>query len=199
VPLLAQQELLEAPPARRVIVPAGHGAHWGADVSVSRLALAYACEGRRGARTALFADLKGGARLAHIWAETGLFVAGLVRDGWPLPGVVWVEQPSGAQPNPALSYATGVIQGALFDAVQRVTGRSVVVETVSSLAWKKVAVGRGNIYKPTKAKLGRRPVFEDYEVARWARTLGYRGDSYDECDALGIADAARRSVGLEQR
>ena len=200
MPLLAQQELLEVPPARSVIVPAGHCAWWGVDVSVSRVAVAYvASDGHRGARTALFADLKGGARLAHIWAETGLLVAELVRDGWPLPGLVWVEQPSGSQPNPALSYATGVIQGAVFDALQRATGRSVLVETVSSAAWKKQATGYGSHYKPTKAKLGRRPVFEDYGVARWARGLGYRGDSWDEADALGISEAARRTVRLEAR
>lgn len=194
------QELLELPRARTLIVPDGHSAWWGADVSVSRLALAYAAPGvARGARTVLFADLKGGARLAHIWAETGLFVAELARDGWPLPGLVWVEQPSGSQPNPALSYATGAIQGAIYDAVQRVSGRGVLVETVSSSGWKKIATGYGAHYKPTRAKLGRRPVFDDYGVARWARSLGYAGDSWDEADALGISEAARRSVSLQQR
>jgi hypothetical protein len=199
---VVQEPLIDVPPvrSRRIIVPAGHSAWWGADVSVSRLALAYAsCEGAHGARTVLFADLKGGARLAHIWAETGLLVAEAVRDGWPLPGLVWVEQPSGAQPNPQLSYVTGAIQGAVFAGVQRVTGRPVRVETVSSASWKKTSCGYGAIYKPTKKKLGRAPRFEDYGVARWAAGLGYGGASWDECDALGIAEAARRTVALEER
>jgi hypothetical protein len=201
VPPLAQQELLEVPPSRRIIVPPGHGhAHWGADVSVSRLSLAFVTsEGARAARTTLFRDLDGGARLAHIWAETGGFVEELFRDGWPLPGLIWVEQPSGARPNPNLSYACGVIIGSLHDAIERVTGRTIMVTTVPSATWKLKATGFGRHDKPTKKKLGRSPVFEDYGIARWAKLNGYTGSSWDESDALGIAEAARRTVALEAR
>jgi hypothetical protein len=73
------------------------------------------------------------------------------------------------------------------------------VETVPSATWKKAATGYGAHYKPTKKKLGRTPVFEDYAVARWARENGYEGSSWDECDALGIAEAARREVALVER
>lgn len=198
--LLAQQQAFEPAPTRRIIVPAGHSAWWGVDVSVSRVAVAYASrEGLGAARTAPFADLGGGARLGHIWAQTGLCVAELVRDGWPLPGVVWVEQPSGARSNPALSYATGVIQAAVFDTLQRVTGRAVRVETVASASWKKAATGYGRHDKPTRKKLGRPVTFEDYGVAVWARANGYRGVSWDEADALGIAEAARRTIALDER
>jgi hypothetical protein len=197
---LAQQELLEVAPPRRIIVPLAHEAWWGVDVSVARVSIAHVTPERtRGARTASFATLEGGGRLAHIWAETGLLAASLIRDGWALPGLVWVEQPSGARPNPSLSYAVGVVMGAVADALARVTAERVRVETVPSATWKKQATGFGRHDKPTRKKLGRAPLFEDYGVAKWARANGYRGDSWDECDALGIAEAARRSVGLDQR
>lgn len=198
--LLKQQQAFEPAPSRRIIVPAGHGAWWGVDVSVSRVAIAYASfEGLGAARTAPFPVLSGGARLGHIWAETSLLVAELVRDGWPLPGVVYVEQPSGARPNPALSYAVGVIQAAVFDALQRATARNVLVETIASASWKKAATGFGRHDKPTRKTLGRPVAFEDYGVARWARANGYAGTSWDEADALGIAEAARRTVALDER
>lgn len=198
--LLAQQTLLDRPPSRRIIVPAGHSAWWGADPAVGRLSVAVAtAEGPRAALTASFGDLRSGARLAHIWRETGLFVAGLVRDGWPVPGLVWVEQPSGQRTVPELLYAVGVIQGAIYDALQLVTGHGVLVETVPSSSWKKAACGSGAIRKPTRKALGRAVRFEDYGVARWAAANGYRGSSWDEADALGIADAARRTVALDER
>lgn len=199
---LAQQELLQAPQPRRLIVPRGSGGWWGVDVSVSRVAIAYATpEGRRGARTVAFARLDGGARLAHIWAETARFVSGLLADAdsWPLPGIVMVEQPSGAQPNPALSYAVGVVIGAVHAAVEADYGYEVRVETCTSSWWKKRACGAGNIYKPTRKQLGHTPEFSDYGVARWAAANGYRGYSWDEADALGIAEAARREVALDER
>lgn len=192
--LLGQQELLEAPPRRRLIVPVGHGAHWGVDPSTERVAFAYACEGRRAASTASFPDLKGGARLAQIWRQTRLRALWLLEGGWPAPGLVWVEQPSGERPNPALSYAVGVIMGAVADVLP-----SCVVETVPSATWKKGATGYGAHYKPTRKKLGRTPRFEDYGVAVWAAANGYEGSSWDEADALGIAEAARREVTLEER
>jgi hypothetical protein len=192
--LLGQQELLEAGPRRRLIVPAGHCAHWGVDPGTERVAFAYAYEGRRAAFSASFPDLKGGARLAAIWRETARVVLELLVGDWPWPGLVWVEQPSGERPNPALSYAVGVIMAAIANQVPQAA-----VETVPSATWKKAATGYGAHYKPTKKKLGRPPRFEDYAVARWARENGYEGSSWDECDALGIAEAARREVALVER
>lgn len=193
--LLGQQELLEAPPRRRLIVLRGHTAHWGVDPSTERVAFAYACEGRRAAYTASFPSLSGGARLAAIWRETARTALYLLEEcGWPIPGLVWVEQPSGDRPNPALSYATGVIMGGVFEALPMST-----VETVPSATWKKLATGYGAHYKPTKKKLGRTPVFGDYGVAVWARANGYEGFSWDEADALGIAEAARREIALDER
>lgn len=198
MPLLAQQELLEAPPARRLVVPAGHAAHWGVDPGCQRVAVAYAENGpsgvARAARTASFAPLRGGQRLAAIFADTRSFVLDLLSDGWPLPGLVFVELPAGQPPNLELIYAAGVQQAAMFSAVQEWTGRNVAVETVPTASWKKAACGKGNIYKPKRGE-GR----ESYGVLQWARAVGYAGRSFDECDALGIAEAARRSVTLEER
>jgi hypothetical protein len=193
VTLLGQQELVEVPPARRLIVPRGHGAWWGVDPGTERVAFACCHTGLGATYTASFETSKGGARLAAIFRETRR-VARLLSEQWSWPGLVWVEQPSGDRPNPPLSYATGVIMAAIADLFPHA-----IVETVPSATWKKAATGYGAHYKPTKKKLGRAPTFEDYGVAVWAQQNGYRGDSWDECDALGIAEAARRTVALEER
>lgn len=200
--LLAQQELVEAPPARRLIVPRGHTAHWGIDPSTQRIAVAgthVAPDRAFTVSTASFAAGKGGQRLSLIHAETRAFVTRLLEGGWTPPGFVLFELPAGDPPNVELIYAAGVQQAAVYDAVLAVTGRPVVVETMPTSRWKLLACGRGNIYKPTKKKLGRTPVFEDYGVAQWAVANGYAGRSWDEVDALGIAEAARRTVALEAR
>jgi hypothetical protein len=195
--LLAQQELLEVPPARRLIVPRGHGAWWGVDPGTQRVAVACAADGPSGpvytARTASFPSLEGGARLSVIRAETERFVAGLLAEGWPRPGIVFMEQPSGKQPNPPLSYATGVVIAAVYDAVRTVTTHPVRIETVASSAWKKRSCGNGGLRKPRPGS------GLQYPVLVWARNQGYTGASWDEADALGIAEAARRTVALEQR
>lgn len=195
--LLAQQELMESPPARRLIVPHPHTAHYGVDPGTQRVAVACALDGAQGlvytARTASFAPMEGGARLSAIYADTLAFVTGLLADSWwPKPGLVMVEQPSGRQPNPPLSYATGVIMAAVFDAVVDVTGHRVRVETCSSSWWKKRACGNGAIYKPKSARA-------EYGVMAWCRANGMDPGGWDEADALGIAEAARREVALEQR
>lgn len=210
VAVLGQQELLEAPPRRRLIVSGGHTAWWGIDPSTARVAVAGVyrepCDGlelERWVRTQPFALHDGVARLAEIYARTHGFVAGLAererRHNLPLPGLVLVEQPSGRVENPQLVYAVGVIQAAVYAALRDVFGRPVRVETCTSSWWKKRACGNGAIYKPTRKRLGRTPVFEDYRVAVWARENGYAGSSWDEADAFGIAEAGRRDVALDAR
>lgn len=198
--LLAQQELLEAAPSRRLIVPRGCGSWWGCDPGTLRFAVA-AVVGPGEHRTALtsFSEARGGQRLSLIYDETRGFVARLLHDGWPLPGLVVFELPAGNPPNLELIYAAGVQQAAVFDAVLAETGRMVTTETMPTSSWKLAACGKGNLYKPTRKKLGRAPVFEDYAVAVWARENGYMGRSYDECDALGLAEAGRRTVALDER
>lgn len=197
---LGQQELLAPPPpARHIIVPPAHTSWFGCDPSTSRLAIAYATpEGPQGVDTVFFADLRHGARMAHIGRETRRFVRELL-EVWPWPGLVFMEQPSGAHPSPQLSYAVGVMLGAVCEAIEDVTGAGIAVAETTSAHWKRVACGRGNISKPTKKSLGRAPVFEDYGVAVWAAANGYSGSSWDEADAMGLAECARRDVGLVQR
>lgn len=200
MPLLEQQELMEAPPARRMAVQPGREAWWGVDPGTVRLAVACVSPAlERRTRTTSFAPLRGGQRLAAIYADTRRFVLEIVAAGWPLPGLVMFELPAGDPPNLELIYASGVQQAAMFDALYEAAGGPVVIETMPTASWKKTACGRGNIYKPTKKKLGRSPVFEDYGVAVWARENGYGGSSWDEVDALGLAEAARRTVALEPR
>jgi hypothetical protein len=203
VTLLAQQELVEPAPVRRLIVPRGHSAWWGVDPSTVRLSVAYVTpEGARGVRTVPFARVEGPARLSEIYAQTRLFALGVsamaiaAPEGvgvLPAPGLVLVEQPSGKMENPNLSYAVGVIQAALFDGLYSAFGRAVRIETCTSSWWKKRACGRGNLYKPKRGDP------EPYGVLQWARQNGYAGASWDEADAWGIAEAARREVALEER
>jgi hypothetical protein len=175
--LLSQQELMVPPAARRVQVPAGRTAWWGVDVSVRAVSIASVdSEGRRAVCTAPVDASEGGARLAAIWRETRDLAWRLSERTANLPGVVFVEQPSGAQPNPALSYAVGTVQAA----------------TVTSSWWKKRACGKGNIYKPKRRG-------DEYGVLTWARLNGYQGSSWDEADAWAIAEAARREIALVVR
>jgi hypothetical protein len=197
--MLHQQELVEPPPLRRLIVPSSHTAWWGIDPSTQRIALGAVLRLPDGsldrmARSAPFVALTGAPRLSEIRRVTREFVTGIATCcTWP--GIVLVEQPGGSQRNWPLFYAVGVIIEAVHDALVDVTGTSVRVETMPPATWKKLACGRGNIYKPSKAK-GRTG---EYGVLTWAHENGYEGTSWDECDALGLAEAARRTVALDPR
>jgi hypothetical protein len=195
---LGQGELLEPAPPRKLLVPEEHVFHWGVDPSTLRVALAVASElplrhlrvGRAVCQVP-FRQTQGGERLATIWWETRRLAATWARS-WP-PGVVAFEQPSGKQQNLELSYACGVIMGAVFAGVLDATHHRVRTATVTSSEWKAVACGKGNIYKP---KLTAR---EEYGVLTWARAQGYEGRSWDEADAMGVAEWARRTFALEER
>lgn len=187
VPLL-QLEVFVPEPQRRLIVRRGMGAHWGVDPSTLRIAVA--CGSR--VQTHSFPRTEGLARLNDIYESTVAFMEDLV--SWPIPGFVLVEQPSGKTINLELVYAVGVVIAAM-EAVLPGTH----FETVTSSSWKRVACGRGDISKldpETKKPWKDR---EQYGVMQWARANGYTGSSWDESDALGIAEAARRLVTLEER
>lgn len=190
---LAQQQLLEPPPARRIITFSGT-AHWGVDVSTRGVSIAYLSPDVRGVRTVLFPKLDGGQQLATIHRETRELARQIAgKSLGHAPGIILVEQPSGAQPNPALSYAVGVAQAAIYEGVLNATGHPPLLETCASSWWKKQACGHGGIKKPKRKSDGEYPVLE------WARLNGYPGSSWDEADALGIAEAARRTIALENR
>jgi hypothetical protein len=191
---LGQGELMQAAPPRKLIVPAGHTCWWGVDPSTVRLALAVIdANCVRSVTQVVFPPWEGGERLAAIWRRTSKLAFGAAEE-FP-PGVIAVEQPSGKQENPNLSYACGVALGALHQGVLEATAHTIRTETVASSQWKAVACGKGNLYKP-KGKLVR---LEEYAVLRWARELGYKGVSWDEADAMGVAEWARRTFALEVR
>ncbi len=182
---LGQGEMFDPPPTRRLIVSGPHG--WaGVDPSTKRCSIAtVSAEGVREVRTVSFPDIAPPLRLAEIhkgvcdlWSQMNRRI-----------GVVLVEQPSGKRENPALSYAVGVTVAALAS----VDGMwPVNIEMVTSSAWKKVACGYGAIYKP-KSPGG------EYGVLTWARSVGYTGSSWDEADAMGIVECARKTFLLEER
>jgi hypothetical protein len=185
---LGQTELLDVKPSRRLIVPPEHVNWWGVDPSTVRIALATIdpC-GRRGVSQEAFSGEPGAERLASIYTRT--FTLAAQTSAILPPGVIVVEQPSGARPNPSLSYAVGVIIAALHAGVP---GRP-HVEMVSSSRWKSIACGHGGIRKP-KPTSG-----EEYGVLTWARELGYTGSSWDDADAMGVAEYGRRTFALEPR
>ena len=184
-------------PQRVIITRPGMTAHWGVDPSTKRIAVAGQIGSYPQVATHSFPETDGLARLGDIYDGTCEFVRDLLVS-WDAPGFVMMEQPSGTNVDPILWYAVGTIITAMQNTLAEEVG-SPRMETIAPASWKKVAVGRGNLYKPTRKKLGRTPVFLDYGVAQWAEQNGYRGSSWDEADALGIAEAARRLVRLEAR
>jgi hypothetical protein len=191
---LMQQEMFVPEPQRKIIVRPGMEAHWGVDPSTVRIAIASGSM----VATHSFPRTEGFARLSDIYHGTVGFVETLQMSGWPAPGFILVEQPSGQSPNLELVYAVGVIIAALQHGIEDWIG-SVRLETLPPMSWKKMATGKGNLSKmdpETKKPWKDR---ERYGVMRWARENGYTGTSWDEADALGIAEAARRLVTLESR
>ena len=187
VPLL-QQELLVPEPQRKIIVRRGMTAHWGVDPSTQRIAIsAMGCVSSHS-----FPRTDGLARLADIYDSTVDFAKDMA-SSFP-PGFILVEQPSGQSPNLELVYAVGVIIAALHEAAEGVR-----IETMPPMSWKKLATGRGNLSKTDPETKKPWKDRERYGVMRWARQNGYGGSSWDEADALGIAEAARRLVTLESR
>jgi hypothetical protein len=192
--MLGQQELMEPPQRRRLQVAPGHTAIWGVDPSTRRIAIAGVGIEHRDVITREFAPLDGAQRLSHIYEQTKDLVGALANHGYwsPRPGLVVIESRGGKHENPALSYAYGVIQAAIYDGLY-VKGAPVRIEEIAPSKWKKIACGRGNIYKPKRGSS------EEYGVLSWARMNGYTGSSWDEADAWGIAEAARREVALVER
>jgi hypothetical protein len=200
-----QSELFEASPARRVIVPTGYSAFWGVDVSTKAVSVGWATAGRhkapqRGVVTISWPAQDGGQRLAVAYRTIAReVVTAIGARRLPMPGLIWVEQPGGKSINWPLAYMVGIAQAAVCGALETMGFSAVRCETVAPSLWKKRACGHGAIPKtdPETRKPWRDPF--GYGVLRWARDAGYDGTSWDEADGLGIAEAARRSVVLEER
>lgn len=197
---VAQAELSQAPARTTLRVPAGCTSWWGVDGSTRCVSIGVASpSGQRAVRTAPFPKISGPARLGAIYALTRDLALDLARR-YP-PGLILVEQPSGSSQavNHELEYAVGVIQAAVYDGAYQAVRHGVPMDTVVASWWKARACGSGAIRKTYKdAQTGRkRPLaLEDYEVMRWARSVGYKGTSWDEADALAIAEASRRETAL---
>lgn len=197
---VGQVELFEAGPTRRVIVPAGRGNWWGVDPSSLRCAIATIdTQLLRGIEMASFASVDGPQRLSVIYGETRRVAAELAE--LVPPGLVMIEQPSGAHPNLELVYAVGATMAGIYDGVLQACGSPAKFESQTSQWWKKRSFGRGDVYKPTKKQLGRTPLPEDYDGMVWAWNNGLPRSitSWDAADAWGMVEAMRRTVQLEQR
>lgn len=143
---------------------------WGVDVGLSRIAVAFAPDdGGPVVAETLRTDSEGreGQRLG--WLDRQLRIYAKQAAGRYPPAVVWVEQPSGRFRNLPLTYATGVVQAALFETL------ACPVWTIPSSARKKRTVGAGNATKP--------------QVLAWVTRLGVDVGSQDEADAVAIACA----------
>lgn len=193
--MLGQQPLLDAP-SRALSVPCGHLAHAGADLGTTRLALArIGPDGRRDCLTVPFPSLKGAHRLSEIHARTRSATSLWAASG-PRIGVLMTEQPSGGKQavNLPLIMAAGVILAGLFDGLHDAYGLPVEIVMTTSAHWKKVACGSGAIRKPGKGASQ-----ADYQVFRWALDEGWLPLDWNEADAAGMAECARREIALVER
>lgn len=198
--VLGQEQLLEERPPIKVIVPQGQVCHWGVDPGSVRIAIATVdSERRRGVELLSLSTGAGAERLAAAYREIRALARSLAGEMGLPPGVIVVEQPSGAVQNLPLLYVVGVTLAALYEGVAAATGLSPRIEVVPSSKWKRVACGRGDIYKPKKQKGQPSPPPEGYEVLNWARRNGYVGSSWDAADAFGIAEYARKTYELAPR
>jgi Holliday junction resolvasome RuvABC endonuclease subunit len=188
--LLAQQELLPPEPRKTIVSEAR--AWWGVDPGTKRVAIGSVTED--GERSVVMREipknLMGAARLREIHqiVEDMLLRALHFDESLPHPGYILVEQPSGKHVNHSLQFAVGVVIAAIAEVLPNVE-----VGLIDPQSWKKSACGRGNLYKPGPKM---RAAGAKYEVLVWANENGYDGSSWDEADALGIAEAARRRVAL---
>lgn len=145
---------------------------WAVDPALSRLAFAFAelDTGTVAVETLITrTDAREGERLGLLDRQVRIRARQLA--GTYPPAVVWVEQPSGKFRNLQLCYAVGVVQAALFEALE------VPVWSIASSAWKLRTVGVGNATKP--------------QVRAWVDRQGVDVASQDEADAVALACAGR--------
>lgn len=166
---------------------------WGVDGSTKRVAVGFAREEVVVESVEFRAGLFEGARLAEIRRTTRTFAAAWARL-FP-PHIAFVEQPSGRSASPQLVYAIGVIQEALYDALEFVHQHPVEVRTIPSSRWKEIATGSGWSPKPKTLRWARNA--HGYEGTCLCLELGEKNckrgtPAHDEADAIGIAVAGRR-------
>jgi Holliday junction resolvasome RuvABC endonuclease subunit len=147
---------------------------WGVDVGVSRQAFGFAPLELDGGSIVteelrIDGEAREGQRLAWLHRKVRAYARERAAE-FP-PAVAWIEQPSGRHRALQLTYATGVVQAALHEAL------AVPCWTIPSSTWKARTVGAGNASKA--------------QVAAWVKAHGVELSSQDECDAYAIAAAGR--------
>lgn len=145
---------------------------WAVDPAVSRLGVAFApVDGGDPHALTLRTDSESrdGQRLG--WLDRQLRIAARQWAAEFPPACVWVEQPSGRHQALQLTYATGVVQAALFETL------ACPVWTMPSSTWKQRTVGTGNASKA--------------QVLAWVARLGTDVGNQDEADAIALAVAGR--------
>lgn len=166
---------------------------WGVDVSTKRLAIG--CDGPDVSVHLREFDprLKTGARLCEIYRWTRNFAAELAKDRPPL--FVWVEQPAsyGRIVEPQLMYAVGVVQAALYDALEQRNAFPTEVRTVAVAEWKKASVGHGNADKAQVLEWAKADGFETDHVCRVKKCTH---SAHDRADAWAIARAGSALLGM---
>lgn len=155
---------------------------WGVDVAVSHVAVAFIpAAGSAGSvvveELAVRTTEREGARLGLLQRTVTMFARARARE-FP-PAAIWVEQPAGKFHSPTLMYATGVVQGALFEAV------AAPVWTLPVSKWKKATLGFGNASKQ--------------QVMQWVTDRGFTVESQDQADALCVALAGRTLLDTGRR
>jgi hypothetical protein len=215
----AQAGLFDPEPPRSVRAGAAQG-WWGLDSALTHYVIGTVdLELNRGSHMVRTGDAGpcNGERLYRMDTALDALIVAMLEEGAPVPGAVWVEQPSGQTPLPELVYCVGVAVGTTYRVLRRELGYPVLVETVPSASWKsKLAPGAGRWYK-TERVPGRktpRPLPpEEYKVLQWARANGYAGEgetfvnnsgktpktvntAWDHADARGMAEGARKTFAL---
>lgn len=189
---LGQERLLEDPPDTSLIVPFSNLAHWGIDPSTQRSSIAWVDGfGQRGVQTVSYPPA-GPRRLTEIRERTIEEVRLICHREGRRPGVVVVEQPGGKSVNVQLMFAVGVIVEALQEGLRQAFNFDFQpqLQIVVPSKWKKVVLGRGDVYKP------KRDDHRPYYTLTWAQEQGYEGKLWDEADAYAIAEYARKSYGF---
>lgn len=196
---LAQQSMAELrPQPRSIIVPHGFSSWWGVDPSTRGVSIGWVtAAGERGVVSELVRE-KGLARLPRLF-QAGMKASLAAGRGGGYPGLIVIEQPSGSgqQVNHELEFAVGAIAAGILSGQP---GGLPEFQLVVASWWKKRACGNGAIKKTRKVDGKTRALaLDEYEVMRWAMLNGYRGASWDEADAMAMAEAARSEFALVER
>jgi len=153
---------------------------WGVDVDTTRVAIAAIWRGEK-PRPPAFTTVEipnerrssgvswDPGDMHYMAAHTASIAAAFAE--FHAPGLIWVEQASGARPSPKLLYCAGAVMAGLGRVLP-----STPIYTITSGAWKVGSMGKGNGNMHDKKKL-----------VSWAQAQGLPNGDSDLAAALGIA------------